>query len=102
MPKMPAKQRLLVAMEAAPNKRSYRRLVAIRMLCKGLSRSQVVGLFGCSERIVRLWIVRFNLGGIDALTTKSPTGRHRKVMLEKLHGLLIPVLEDPSKAGEVH
>jgi hypothetical protein len=26
---------LLVAMEAAPNKRSYRRLVALRALCKG-------------------------------------------------------------------
>lgn len=93
---------MLVAMEAAPNKRSYRRLVAIRALCKGFSRSQVVEIFGCSERVIRLWIVRFNLGGIDALTTKSPTGRPRKVKLEKLHGLLIPVLEDPSKAGEVH
>jgi len=36
---------LLVAMEAAPNKRSYRRLVAIRALCKGFSRAQVVELF---------------------------------------------------------
>ena len=93
---------MLVAMEAAPNKRSYRRLVAIRALCKGFKRSQVVELFGCSERMMRLWIVRFNLGGIDALTTKAPTGRPRKVKLEKLHELLIPVLEDPSKAGEVH
>ena len=69
---------LLVAMEAAPNKRSYRRLVAIRALCKGFSRAQVVELFGCSERMMRLWIVRFNLGGIDALTTKSPTGGRAK------------------------
>ena len=89
-------------MEAAPNKRSYRRLVAIRALCKGFSRPQVAHLFGCSERMVRLWIVCFNLGGIDALSTKPRTGRPRKVKLEKLHGLLIPVLEDPSKAGEVH
>ena len=93
---------LLVAMEAAPNKRSYRRLVVIRALCQGFSRAQVVELFGCSARVVQLWIVLFNWGGIDALASKPRTGRPRKVKLARLHGLLIPVLEDPSQAGEVH
>lgn len=93
---------LLVAMEAAPNKRSYRRLAGIRGLMQGLSRAQVAALFGRSERMVRLWIVMFNLGGIDALTTKPRSGRPRKVKLEKLRELLVPVLEDPSQAGEVH
>jgi transposase len=93
---------LLVAMEAAPNKRSYRRLAAVRALCKGFSRGDVAELFGRSERLVRLWVVMFNRGGIDALTSKPPSGRPRKVKLTKLYEVLVPVLEDPSQAGEVH
>jgi transposase len=93
---------LLVAMEAAPNMRSYRRLAAVRALCKGFSREDVAELFGRSERLVRLWVVMFNQGGIDALTSKPRSGRPRKVKLTKLYEVLVPVLEDPSKAGEVH
>ena len=56
---------LLVAMEAAPNKRSFRRLAAIRALLIGMERVQVAAVFWRSERMVRLWTVRFNQGGID-------------------------------------
>lgn len=41
---------LLVAMEAVPNKRSYRRRAAVRALLMGFARSQVAELFGRSER----------------------------------------------------
>jgi transposase len=92
---------LLAAMEAAPNKRSYRRLAAMRALLKGFERAQVADLFGRTERMVRLWVKMFNRGGIDALASKPRPGRPRTVKLQKLHDLLIPVLEDPSKAGEV-
>ena len=44
----------------------------------------------------------FNRGGIDALTTKRRPGRGRKVKLERLRDLLVPVLENPSQAGELH
>ena len=84
-------------MEAAPNKRSYRRLAAIRALCQGYSRAQVGALFGRGERMVRLWILRFNEGGIDALCSKPRRGRPRKVQLQKLRDLLVPVLEDPAQ-----
>lgn len=93
---------LLVAMEAAPNKRSYRRLAAIRALCKGYSREQVGELFGRGERMVRLWILLFNAGGMDALCSKPRGGRPRKVKLQKLRDLLVPVLEDPAQAEQVH
>ena len=55
-----------------------------------------------SDRVVRLWIAMFNLGGIDALTTKRPAGRGRRVKLERLRDLLVPVLENPRQAGELH
>jgi hypothetical protein len=44
----------------------------------------------------------FNTGGIDALTTKGRRGRARRVKLERLRDLLVPVLENPSQAGELH
>jgi transposase len=93
---------VLVAMEAAPNKRSFRRLAAIRALLMGIPREQVAKLFGRSERMVRLWIVMFNCGGIDALASKPRSGRPRKVKLQRLRDLLVPVLEDPALAGQLH
>jgi transposase len=93
---------LKVAMEAAPNKRSYIRLNAIRSLLLGMERSTLCQQFCRSDRMVRLWIELFNRGGIDALITKPRPGRRRKVKLERVRDLLVPVLEDPSRAGQVH
>ena len=93
---------VLVAMEAAPNKRSYRRLAVIRALLLGHTREQVSLLFGRTERMIRLWILLFNRGGIDALASKPQSGRPRRVKLKRLEDLLVPVLEDPSQAGQLH
>ena len=91
-----------MAMEAAPNRRSYIRLAVIRSLLMGLERSVVAQQFCRTDRGVRLWIEMFNVGGIDALTTKGRPGRGRRVKLERLRDLLVPVLENPRQAGELH
>jgi len=93
---------LRVAMEAAPNKRSYVRLCAIRSLLLGIPRQQVCQIHCRTDRMVRLWIELFNRGGIDALITRPKPGRPRKVKLERVRDLLVPVLEDPTQAGQVH
>jgi len=93
---------LRVAMEAAPNRRSYVRLHALRALLLGYSRAQVCELCARSDRMLRLWIELFNRGGIDALRTKRPGQRPRKVKLERVRDLLVPVLENPAQAGVVH
>lgn len=95
-------EELELAREAAPNKRSYLRLAAIRALLLGLPRPDVGRLFHRSDRLVRLWIEMFNRRGIDALASKPRRGRPPKVKLEGLRDLLIPVLEGPSRAGELH
>ena len=95
-------EELRVAMEAAPNKRSYVRLSAIRALLLGYARAQVCELNDRTDRMVRLWIECFNRGGIDALLTKPKPGRPRKVKLERVRDLLVPVLENPATAGQVH
>lgn len=95
-------EELRVAMEAAPNKRSYIRLNAIRSLLLGLPRVTVCQQFCRTDRMVRLWIEQFNRGGLDALISKPKPGRPRKVKLERVQDLLLPVLADPTQAGQVH
>lgn len=95
-------EELRVAMEAAPNKRSYIRLNALRCLLLGRDRNTVCLTFARTDRMVRLWIEQFNRGGIDALITRPKSGRPRKVKLERVQDLLLPVLADPTQAGQVH
>ena len=95
-------EELRVAMEAAPNRRSYIRLQALRGLLLGFSRAQVCTLCARSDHMVRLWIEWFNRGGIDALRTKQPGHRPGKVKLERVRDLLVPVLDHPAQAGGVH
>jgi transposase len=93
---------LSVAMDAAPNQRSYIRLAAMRALLMGFERKQVCQLYDRTDRMARLWIECFNRGGIDALITRPKPGRRRKVKLERVRDLLVPVLENPAQAGQVH
>jgi transposase len=93
---------LQVAMEAAPNKRSYIRLAALRSLLLGIPRSVLCVQFCRTDRMLRLWIELFNRGGIDALLTKPRSGRRRTVQLERVRDLLLPVLENPAVAGQGH
>src|SRR5262245_215037 len=89
-------------MDASPTRRGFVRLQAIRALLLGFTRGQVCQLCGRTDRAVRLWIELFNRGGLDALRTKRPGGRARKVKLERVRDLLVPVLENPAQAGVVH
>lgn len=89
-------------MEASPTKRGYIRLAVIRSLLLGIDRKVVSEQFFRSDRMVRLWILMFNKGGIDALASKPRTGRPRKVKLKRAQDLLIPVLENPQSAGQLH
>ena len=76
-----------MAREAAPNRRSYIGLAVMRSLLVGLERSAVAQQFCRSDRVVRL---------------RAPAGRGRRVKLECLRDLLVPVLENPRQAGELH
>jgi transposase len=95
-------EELAVAMDAAPNRRSYVRLCALRALLLGQSRAAVCLMFNRTDRMMRLWIELFNRGGIDALITRPHPGRPRKVKLERVRDLLVPVLQNPAQAGQVH
>lgn len=95
-------EELKVAMEASPTRRGYVRLAVMRSLLLGVERAVVCKQFCRSDRMVRLWIGLFNQGGIDALASKPRSGRPRKVRLERARDLLMPVLENPQEAGQLH
>jgi transposase len=95
-------EQLQAAMESAPNKRSYIRLAAMRCLLRGMSRADVADIFCRSDRMVRLWILKYNQGGIDALLTRPAGGRKRKVSLQRLDEVLVPVLKNPAQAAIEH
>ena len=89
-------------MESAPNKRSYTRLAAMRCLLRGMSRREICAVFCRGDRVVRLWILKYNAGGIDALLSKPTGGRRRKVSLQRIGDILVPVLKDPRQAAVEH
>ena len=95
-------EELRVAMEASPTKRGYIRLAAIHSLLLGVRRQTVCKIFFRSDRMVRLWVERFNAGGIEALMTRTRPGCPRRAELNTVRALLEPVLQDPAKAGQVH
>ena len=74
----------------------------MRCLLRGLDRMDVCETFCRSERMVRLWIIKYNHGGIDALISKPTGGRKRKVALQRLEEVLVPVLKDPAQAAMEH
>ena len=85
---------LSVAMEAAPSKRSYIRLAAVRSLLLGIPRATVGQQFCRTDRMVRLWIELFNRGGIDALITRPKPGRPRRRWVQPGRPRTVPCLGD--------
>lgn len=67
-----------------------------------MEREKVCEIDNRSDRMMRLWIEMFNRAGIDGLASKPRRGRPRKVKLERVRDLLVPVLENPALAGELH
>jgi transposase len=64
-----------------------------------MSRAEVADIYCRSDRMVRLWIGKYNQGGIDALLTQPVGGRKRKVSLQRLDEVLVPELKDPAQAA---
>ncbi len=55
-----------------------------------------------SERCVRLWIARYNEMGIDGLIYRPRPGRPRLLEGDTIRSEILPVVDDPSLAGQLH
>lgn len=89
-------------MRCCPDGKSYRRLNAIHLLLIGVGYDLVVRNCGRGDRCLRLWISRFNEQGIDGLTYRPRTGRPRKLLASTVESEILPIVDDPSKAGQLH
>jgi hypothetical protein len=89
-------------MEVAPNKRSHVRLNAIRSLLMGNEGDTSCAQFCRTDHMPPLWSELFNRGGINAQITEAKLRLSCKVKLACVRDLLVPVLENPAQAGQVH
>lgn len=89
-------------MECGPDFKASRRLNAIHLLLIGVSFDHVLRNSCRTERCLRLWIARYNEMGIDGLIYRSRPGRPRLLDGDTVCGEILPVVDDPSLAGQLH
>jgi transposase len=89
-------------MGCCPDGKAYRRLNAIHLLMIGVSYEHVLHNSCVGERTLRLWISRFNEAGIDGLTYRPRCGRPRLIEPGQVASEILPLVDDPSLAGETH
>lgn len=89
-------------MDCGPDHKSFRRLNAMHLLLIGTPYDLAVRNSRVSERTFRLWVRRFNEVGIDGLIHRPGAGRPRIMEPDEIEAKLLPVVEDPSLAGQTH
>jgi len=75
---------------------------AIHLLFCGVSFELVLRHTRVSERCLQLWISRFNSMGVDGITYRPRCGRPRIIPAGTVREEILPVVDDPSLAGERH
>ena len=75
---------------------------AIHLLFCGVSFEHVLRHTRVTERCLQLWISRFNSMGLDGITYRPRCGRPRLLAPETVSETILPVVDDPSLAGERH
>lgn len=93
---------LELAMDCGPDHKANRRLNAIHLLLIGVSFEHVVRHSCRTERCVRLWVARYNEMGIDGLIYRPRSGRPRLLDGDTIRSEILPVVDDPSKAQQLH
>lgn len=89
-------------MECCPDHKAGRRLNAIHLLLIGVSFEHVLRNSCRTERCVRLWIERYNTMGIDGLIYRPRPGRPRLLAGDTVRSEILPVVDAPSEAGQLH
>lgn len=89
-------------MNCGPDGRIHRRLNAIHLLLVGAPYEVALRNSRVSERTFRLWISRFNGLGIDGLIYRPGCGRRRKLEPHVVAEVILPLVDDPSLAGQTH
>lgn len=89
-------------MDCGCDNKAFRRLNAMHLLLIGADYPVVLRNSRVSDRMLRLWISRYNEQGIDGLAYHPRSGRPRKLDTEAVASEVLPLLDNPSLAGETH
>ena len=95
-----SEKEVLVAMDATPLKKGFRRLNAIYLLMKGVPKQIVHSSTNKSRKTFYTWIRRFLEYGIDGLINKPRPGRPRILQLIDTKNRLIELLDEPNRGKE--
>ncbi|MBK1833622.1 IS630 family transposase [Roseibacillus ishigakijimensis] len=91
-----------VAIDCCPDQKAQKRLNAIHLLLCGASFELALAHNAVSERCLQKWIKTFNERGIDGITYKPRSGRPRVLPPESVRQQIIPLIDEPQKAGQDH
>jgi len=89
----------LKAAERRGNVRALKRILAILLLCKGVSKKEIASILKVSVEAVRLWLCAFMLRGVQALETKKPPGKPSRLTKSQKKELANIIDQGPAKAG---
>ena len=90
------------AMRRTTQRHHALRLRAIRAQVAGTARAEVALFCNVTEGTVLSAIRALNQGGIDALPDKARRGRPRLLTAERFRDEVVPLLENPTAAGQQH
>jgi len=71
------------AIKTAQNVKWYRRLKVIDLSAKGQTVAKIAAIFNLSDNTVRIYINRYNQGGIEGLKPNYGQGRNKTITLSK-------------------
>lgn len=97
-----AYEELRIAQRRGLTQKAYRRCEALELMYRGYETVEVADIMGVHLRTVQRWIHLFNAQGVDALLDKGEGGRPRIISKEEFRSEFVPLILDPSLAGEVH
>jgi transposase len=95
-------EELEVAMKCARSKHSYLRMRTLWTLARGFEKKAVSEILGIDYSTLLDWIHAFNERGIDGLIDRPRSGRPRKMAKDEVRETVLPLLDDPAKAGQEH
>lgn len=94
-----AMTRRLKSAEQLGNIRTVKRILAILLLCDGLSKKEIASILKVSVESVRLWLLAFLLRGLQGLEIKKPPGKRSRLTKSQKEELAKIIDQGPAKAG---
>lgn len=93
---------LRIAIDCCPDQKAQKRLNAIHLLLCGGTFELTRAHSSVTDRCLQKWIECFNSRGIDGITYRPRTGRPRSLSPQSVREEILPIVDDPTLAGERH